>query len=71
VIGYVGSVLGKGGVNIATFSLGRRAPQGEAVSVIATDQLVPEPVLQELLKNPAVKRARTVEFLHAAETASA
>jgi D-3-phosphoglycerate dehydrogenase len=71
VIGYVGSVLGKNGVNIATFSLGRRTAQGEAVSVIATDQSVSEGVLQELLKNPAVKRARTVEFLHAAETASA
>jgi D-3-phosphoglycerate dehydrogenase len=71
VIGYVGSVLGKNGVNIATFSLGRRSAQGDAVSVIATDQSVSEAVLQELLKNPAVKRARTVEFLHAAETASA
>lgn len=71
VIGYVGSVLGKNGVNIATFSLGRRSAQGDAVSVIATDQSVSEAVLQELLKNPAVKRARAVEFLHAAETAKA
>jgi D-3-phosphoglycerate dehydrogenase len=71
VIGYVGNVLGKNGVNIATFSLGRRAAKGDAVCVIATDQCVSEAVLQELLKNPAVKRAHTVEFLHAAETASA
>ena len=41
--------------------------RADAVSVIATDQLISETVLQELLKNPAVKRARTVEFQHAAE----
>ena len=71
VIGYVGAVLGKNGVNIATFSLGRRTAQGEAVAVVGTDQPVAEAVLQELLKNPEVKRARTVEFQHAAEGANA
>jgi hypothetical protein len=38
---------------------------------MAPDQSVSEAVLQEFRKNPAVKRARTVEFLHAAEKASA
>jgi hypothetical protein len=39
--------------------------------VVGTDQPVAEAVLQELLKNPEVKRARTVEFQHAAEGANA
>jgi len=62
VIGYIGGVLGKNGINIATFSLGRRNAGAEAVSVIETDQPVPEKVLAELQENPAVKVARTIKF---------
>ena len=62
VIGYIGGVVGKNGINIATFSLGRRSAGAEAVSVIETDQPMPEAVLAELLKNPAVKVARAVKF---------
>ena len=40
VIGYIGDVFGKNGVNIATFSLGRREAGTEAISVIQTDQPV-------------------------------
>ena len=36
VVGYVGAVLGKNGINIAAFSLGRRESGAEAVSLIAT-----------------------------------
>ncbi|MGI8745839.1 MAG: phosphoglycerate dehydrogenase [Bryobacteraceae bacterium] len=62
VIGYVGGVLGKNGINIATFSLGRRTAGAEAVSVIETDAPVPEEVLTQLLENPAVTLARSVSF---------
>ena len=64
VIGFIGGVLGKNGINIATFSLGRRNAGAEAVSVIETDQPVPDTVLAELLENPAVKLARSVKFVH-------
>jgi D-3-phosphoglycerate dehydrogenase len=69
VIGYVGGVLGRNQVNIANFSLGRReAPIRpgeplEAVAVVSTDGAVPEDVLAQLRENPAVKLARSVEFL--------
>ncbi|MBV8842895.1 MAG: ACT domain-containing protein, partial [Bryobacterales bacterium] len=68
VIGYVGTVLGKNGINVANFSLGRQdsAPKDgavrEAIAMIETDTAVPEPVLQQLLENKAVKVARVVEF---------
>jgi len=64
VIGFLGGALGKNGINIATFSLGRRHAGADAVSVIQTDQQAPENVLAELLKNPAVKLARSVKFNH-------
>lgn len=60
VIGYIGTVLGQSGVNIATFSLGRKDAQ--AVSVIETDQKVPEAILAKVLENKAVTLARSVEF---------
>jgi D-3-phosphoglycerate dehydrogenase len=62
VVGYIGDVFGKNGVNIATFSLGRKDPGTEAISVIQTDEPVPDHVIAELLKNPAVKVARPVKF---------
>jgi D-3-phosphoglycerate dehydrogenase len=68
VIGHVGTVLGRNGVNIANFSLGRRdAPVAageplEAVAVVAIDGAVPESVLAELKQNPAVRLARGVEL---------
>jgi D-3-phosphoglycerate dehydrogenase len=62
VIGYIGDVFGKNGVNIATFSLGRKEAGTEAISVIQTDQPIPDSVLTELLKNPAVKVARPVKL---------
>jgi D-3-phosphoglycerate dehydrogenase len=62
VIGYIGDVFGKNGVNIATFSLGRKDSGTEAISVIQTDQPIPDGVLTELLKNSAVKVARPVKL---------
>jgi D-3-phosphoglycerate dehydrogenase len=68
VIGYVGTVLGSNGVNIANFSLGRRdAPLApgqplEAVAIVEIDSPMTDHVLLQLRQNPAVKVARAVEF---------
>lgn len=69
VIGHVGTVLGRHGINIANFSLGREdVPRvsGEplrAVAVVETDQPVPDEVLSELKQLPAVLLVRRVEFV--------
>lgn len=69
VIGYIGTVTGKNGINIANFALGRQdihPADGavlQAVAVVETDEPVPDKVLAELLQNKAVKLARSVEFL--------
>jgi D-3-phosphoglycerate dehydrogenase len=68
VIGHVGTVLGKNGVNIANFSLGRRdAPTKpgeplEALAVVETDGAVTDAVIAQLKQNPAVKVARAVRL---------
>jgi len=68
VIGYVGSVAGRNGINIASFSLGRQegpAQDGvplEAIAVVETDEPVSETVLKQILENKSVTAARAVEF---------
>ncbi|MDQ6678488.1 MAG: phosphoglycerate dehydrogenase, partial [Acidobacteriota bacterium] len=69
VIGHVGNVLGRNAINIANFSLGRREEgpnsgrPSEAIAVVSTDAEVPDQVLRELMENPAVTLARSVEFV--------
>jgi D-3-phosphoglycerate dehydrogenase len=60
VIGEVGTVLGKKGINIGTFALGRDGKQ--AVGVVSIDETKPveESLLAELRALPAVKTARLV-----------
>ncbi len=62
VVGHMGTVLGANRINIANFSLGRRdsGEPSEAISIITTDSLVPQSVLDQLLANPAVRLARAV-----------
>jgi D-3-phosphoglycerate dehydrogenase len=68
VIGRVGTILGQNGINIANFSLGRRenhaspSEPAEAVAVVHIDEPIPERVLEELRRAPAVKFACAVEL---------
>ena len=64
VIGYIGTTLGKHGVNIATFALGRReATRGaEAVSLVRLDGEVPASILEPILANSAITQARLLHF---------
>ncbi len=72
VIGYVGTVLGRNGINIANFALGRQdvaaGPElraGEtltAISIIETDEPVNEAVITQLLEHQAIRFIRRVSF---------
>lgn len=64
VIGHVGSTLGKHGVNIATFALGRRdsAPGAEAVSLIRLDGDVSEAILEPVRQHAAITQARLIHL---------
>lgn len=68
VIGHVGNALGKAGMNIANFSLGRQenAPAGQparAIAVVEVDGLITDAVQADLKTNPAILVVRPVEFL--------
>lgn len=68
VIGYVGNVLGRNGVNIANFALGRQeetavGKPGEpltAISIIESDQPVSDSVISQLFENKAIQFVRRV-----------
>jgi D-3-phosphoglycerate dehydrogenase len=60
VIGAIGTILGKHGVNIANFALGRDGDR--AVGVVTVDEVSPFPAaaLEEIRTLPAVREARLV-----------
>jgi len=72
VIGYLGTVLGRNGINIANFALGRQDPNGaperaqdgtlQAISIVETDEPVPDTVINQLFEHDAVKVVRRVVF---------
>ena len=68
VIGKVGTILGKHKINIANFSLGRRAGNTkpgvprQAIAVVHVDGKVPPEVLAELRKVPAVEQAKAIRL---------
>jgi D-3-phosphoglycerate dehydrogenase len=69
VIGFLGTCLGKNGVNVASFALGRQDESTRkgnapltAISIVETDEPVSDSVISQLFENPAVKFARRVVF---------
>src|SRR5215469_10866025 len=67
VIGKVGTILGKHKINIADFSLGRRmsgesAGPRQAIAVVHVDGQVPENVLTQLRRIPAVEQAKAIRL---------
>jgi D-3-phosphoglycerate dehydrogenase len=64
VIGQMGTILGGSGVNIATFSLGRRENVlgAEALALVRLDGEVPDTVVAPIRGIPAVLEARLVRL---------
>ena len=70
VIGEIGTILGKHGVNIANFALGRN--DGHAVGVVIVDETapIPEVVLAELRRAKAIAVSATGPCLIAAASSA-
>ena len=60
VIGDVGTVLGRHGVNIATFALGRDGARAMGVVIVDEEKPIPAAMLDELQKLPAMREVRLV-----------
>ena len=64
VIGQIGTTLGKLGVNIATFALGRREAQrgADAVSLVRVDGEVTASILEPIRAIPAITQAKLLRL---------
>ena len=62
MIGTLGNTMGKSGVNIANFTLGRAAQGGEAIALLYVDAPVPANVLEELRGTGMFRQVKPLEF---------
>lgn len=60
IIGIVGTLLGRAGVNIANMQVGRRAQGGEALMGLAVDSPIPEDILDEIVERAELRGARLI-----------
>jgi D-3-phosphoglycerate dehydrogenase len=61
-IGALGGLLGEGGINIATFNLGRVSAGDDAIALVGVDQAPDEALLGKINALPHVKEARALRF---------
>lgn len=61
-IGSLGTLLGKGGINIAYFHLGRNEEGGDAIALVEVDQPISAELMAEISRIPSVKQAKLLEF---------
>ena len=62
IIGLLGTVFGKAGVNIANFQLGRDKRGGNAIALLYVDSPVPEAVLDSVRANKEIASAKPLRF---------
>jgi len=62
IVGLLGTVCGRNGVNIANFQLGRNRPGGDAIALLYLDAPFPEKVLEEVRSHPAIQSAKPLHF---------
>jgi len=70
LIGFVGTIFGKHGVNIAQMTVGRAAPGGEAVGILNLDSPPPEAALAEVKAHPQISSMFVVALPPAGEAPS-
>jgi len=67
LIGFLGTVFGQHGVNIAQMTVGRKAPGGEAVAVLNLDSVPTPEVLDAVRRHELVRTVHLVKLPSAGE----
>jgi D-3-phosphoglycerate dehydrogenase / 2-oxoglutarate reductase len=62
IVGYIGTLMGKHRVNIASMSLSRDAVGGQALTVLNLDSVPPPDLLEEIQKDPDISNVRVVKL---------
>ena len=62
IIGTLGRTMGENGVNIANFTLGRKAAKGEAIALLYVDERIDASVVKELEGTGLFQQVKPLEF---------
>jgi D-3-phosphoglycerate dehydrogenase len=62
LIGAIGTILGRHGVNIAQMNVGREVPGGEAIGVVNLDSRPPDPAIAEIEALEHILSLRLIEL---------
>lgn len=62
IVGYLGTLMGRHNVNIASMSLSRDIAGGHALTVLNLDSVPPPAVLEEIQKDPDISNMRIVKL---------
>ena len=62
LIGYIGTIFGKHGVNIAQMTVGRQVPGGEAIAVLNLDSPPPEEALREVRSHEKISNVSVAKL---------
>ncbi|KUF09471.1 phosphoglycerate dehydrogenase [Pseudoponticoccus marisrubri] len=62
IIGALGNTMGKHGVNIANFTLGRKAAQGEAIALLYVDEPIPANAIDDLKSTGLFQQIKPLAF---------
>jgi D-3-phosphoglycerate dehydrogenase len=62
IVGYLGSLMGRHNVNIASMSLSRDIAGGHALTVLNLDSVPPPEMLAEAQKDPDISNVRVVRL---------
>jgi D-3-phosphoglycerate dehydrogenase len=62
MVGNLGKTLGDAGINIATFFLGRQAPGGEAIALLAIDAPPGDLLIMNICALPNVTQVKSLKF---------
>src|SRR5262249_1188740 len=61
IVGYIGTLMGKHNVNIASMSLTRDAAGGKALTVLNLDSVPPQGLLDEISKDKDISNVRVLK----------
>ena len=62
IVGYLGTLLGKHKVNIASMSLGRDTVGGNALTVLSLDSVPPQALLDEIQKDADITNVKVIKL---------
>jgi D-3-phosphoglycerate dehydrogenase len=62
IVGYLGTLMGKHNLNIASMSLSRDTVGGQALTVLNLDSVPPPEVLDEIQKDPDISNVKVVRL---------